>query len=440
MKRFSEQLKKRADALRMTSAEKRDLKSRVVAYMEYHPRTNAAPAETQTASRTTAVGGVLAFFRRYRIQGVLGTLAVIFMVSMPVLAERSLPGDVLYPLKRVNEQVRSSLTNSPYEKVEWETERLERRLAEARMLADEGKLTPEVESEVASAVKEHSDAAQESINSIRESDKDEAALAEITFSSALDVQSEMLEGRSATLSGAVNAARDVAVASQDGERPSYERLLARIERETTSAHEFFDTIATQASEEDQRDIEERLTGINERVELAKEKKETDYDAAIEMLSTALADTRKVISFMTNIDVRQNVSIEELLPTELTDKERVELIAARINDVSTKRATVTERLSVVDENTRVAAEERLAEINTLITNASSSLAAEELDAADEVSLAAHTLMTELIGVLDAFDSSDATSTPATSTSQTATSTHRASSTDHRSSSSDAAATE
>ena len=59
---------------------------------------------------------------------------------------------------------------SPYEKVEWETKRLERRIAEARMLAEEGKLTDEVQEAVAEAVKGHSDAAQQGIAELHQTD------------------------------------------------------------------------------------------------------------------------------------------------------------------------------------------------------------------------------------------------------------------------------
>ena len=51
----------------------------------------------------------------------------------------------LYLVKvHFNEEIRSTLALSPYEKVAWETKRIERRIAEARLLASEGNLTDEL--------------------------------------------------------------------------------------------------------------------------------------------------------------------------------------------------------------------------------------------------------------------------------------------------------
>ena len=46
-------------------------------------------------------------------------------------AEGAVPGDALYPIKvSVNEEVRDLVAFSPEAKADWETRRLERRLAE----------------------------------------------------------------------------------------------------------------------------------------------------------------------------------------------------------------------------------------------------------------------------------------------------------------------
>src|SRR5690606_12611899 len=120
-----------------------------------------------------------------------------------------------YPIKvRFNEELRGAMASSPYQKIEWETERLERRLAEAQLLADSGRLTANAEVEVANAIRQHTEAARASIDTIRQSDNDEATLAEITLSSALEVSAEVWTRRehnsgaaSSTLSGAVSQAK-----------------------------------------------------------------------------------------------------------------------------------------------------------------------------------------------------------------------------------------
>lgn len=399
MNQFHEQFKREAETVRMTAAERHALRERIVAHMEYHPM----PVQPTVPWRERVTGAVYTLTHNFYMRRAAGAFAIVLLMFVPFVAERAVPGDVLYPVKvKFNEGVKSTLTRSPYEQVAWETERLERRLAEARILEREGKLTPEMEAQVAEAVKQHSDAVQQSIASIRESDQDAAAIAEITLSSALDVQSEMLEGGSAALGAAVNSAREAAAASQQTSKPSYEKLLARIERESTTAYELFNTVTDQASETERKDIEQRLESIRQDVATATKRYETDPDAAVTILVTALADVRKVISFMTDIDVRTHVTIDELLPDELTDDERRAAITTRIEETNVYVTAITERLSTVDANTRAAVEARLAELDTSLAAASSSLAADVLDAADEESAAAYAIAQEIVAVLDEYD--------------------------------------
>lgn len=416
MKRFSEQLKKQADTLHLSAAEQRDLKSRVVSYMEYHPRPGAAGAATAAATATATQP----LWQRFYLPRAVSAFALVLLASVPFMAERSVPGDVLYPVKvRFNEEVQSSFARTPYAQIEWETERLERRLAEARILESEGKLTPEVAQEVADAVKQHSDAAQQNIEEMRVSDRDEAAIAEITLSSALDVQSEMLEGRSDTLAGAVNDAR-MAAAATEQDRPSYQKLIARIELESTNAQELFNTVTDQASETERSNIERRLTNIRGGVNRASELQQVgDTDRAVDILVTALTDTRKVISFMTDIDVRANVSIDQLIPIVLTDAERTTLIEERMAAVATMRARIAAEAAAADAATLSAIAAPRAAIDAQMATASAALAAGELTAADEASLTAHTIAEEVLAMLAdaaAGGGVDA-ATPATSTGTT-----------------------
>lgn len=352
MKQFGSQLHKKAKSIRLSAAERRDLRDRLVSYMEYHPlpKTSSAtrqPEETILSEAYTTV-------RMRSVGYVTGVLAMLVLIGVPVVAERAMPGDTLYPVKvQFNEELRSTLAFSPYAKVEWETERLERRLSEARLLADEGRLTNEIEAEVAQAVQTHSEAAKQEIAEIRETDSDEAAIAEITFASALEVQSEVLESRQAqaneagrsvaVLAEAVETARRSVEAAQAAANPSYEKLLARLEMETTHAQELFASIEPEASGEEVADIERRFADIKRKIDesIALHQQTTATSSvatasttasstpasakdltgqAKTQLKTALTDTRKLISFMTDIDVRTSVSIDELVPVTLTEAE------------------------------------------------------------------------------------------------------------------------
>jgi len=378
MKRFSSQFNKKAKHIRLSVAERADLRERLVSYMEYHPlpkEKKPLPAQVGIVSEPFKVFK----FNYARLSGVMGSFAMIIVVAVPVLAEKALPGDVFYPVKvQFNEELRSTLAFSPYAKIEWETKRLERRLAEARFLADEGKLTKKLEAEVALAIRVHSDAAQEGIEQIRATDSDEAVIAEITLASALEVQSEVLgkrvsmaaeEGRSvAALASAIASARSKIDTSEDSTSVSYEKLLARLEAETTNSQELFASVKQSATAEQIVDIERRFDDIRRKInnsialhiDSTKVPEDTlamsstmmtstssDVAATLEierpnyeheaksMLRAALTDTHKLISFMTNIDVRNNVSIEELVPVQLTPEERAVITSARLESLQSR---------------------------------------------------------------------------------------------------------
>ena len=413
MKRFSEQLKKGADSIRMRSAERRDLRERLVSYMEYHPLPNSSKAVLpKVKSRRFNTLNINAWM----LGRVAGVFAVLFLVVVPAAAERAIPGDVLYPVKvRFNEEIRSSLAFSPYQKVEWETARLERRISEARLLADSGRLTSEVEAEVAVAVRQHSDAAQREINSIRATDSGEADIAEIAFASALEVQSEVLENhleRSKTtnlasgefssveaLAGAVRDARAV-ISSREGEPLSYEKLLSRLEMDTTEAHEYFNSIGDLASQGEKTDIERRLSDIRQKVGQATSMGD-DRDSAARLLAGALSDTRKLISFMTNIDVRANVTVDDLVPVTLTVEERTDAVLNLMTETENLSLSVEGRLPAIASSTEASSTELYTEVTSgldqvrvSLENASSSLQSGDINTAENEAQDAYSLASDL----------------------------------------------
>lgn len=417
MKRFAQQFKKQSDTVRLRAAERRDLKDRLVAYMEYHPLPKTMAVEKKT-ERISSESFTVFSFNTFEFRSLLGTFAVLTLIIVPIVAERTVPGDVLYPVKvNFNEEVRATLTVSPYAKLEWETERLNRRIAEARLLASEGKLTEEVEAGVAAAVKQHSDAAQEEIASLRESDQDEAAIAEIAFESALVVQAEVLEkelakeveakeageevipGRSvAILASAIADAKETASQNQSGMTPSYEKLSFKIEQETTRAYELFESIKEAASEEEVSDIERRLGDIERKIadatalhassteEVATadvpEGEPVPVKAEVALLRTALSDLQKLIRFMTDIDVRASVTVDELVPVTLTPAESEAKLQTILADVNTRLAVVETALAADPENEN---SEKIsagsAEVANLASSSAAALATKEYDKAE-----------------------------------------------------------
>ncbi len=334
MSDFDKQLNKYAKSIKLSAIEKREIEARVVSFMEYHPRREKVAAEKAHAYLASQPYSILSFHNRY-LQAALGALAVFVFIIVPAVAEQAVPGDVLYPIKvRVNEEVRGSLTFSPTQKIEWETERLERRISEVRLLESKGELTEETEAEAVKAVQAHAEAVQNGINKLRDTDAEEASLAEVAFESALDVQSFVLESdksetednndESNGLANVVRTAKATAVAAKGDVTPSHEKLVARLEAETTRAYELFESLDGTATDEEKSEIERRLSDIERKIKSGV----TEHESGIktDRLVNALSDTRKLISFMTDIDVRNSVPLETLVPIERTDEEKLELVA------------------------------------------------------------------------------------------------------------------
>jgi len=339
MKSFDTELQKYAEKIRLKASERKELRERVLSYMEYHPLPKQY-AKQQITTLTTEHPFFILNFGSRMVRIASGVFVLVLLVAIPLFAERSVPGDVLYLVKTgVNEGVSAQFANSPYEKVTFETKLIERRIAEARLLASEGKLTEEVGAQIAETVKGHADAAQSGLAEMRTDNADEAAIAQIAFSSALEVQSAVLDTNKSTdatsstntILDVVNTVRGEVVSDQETTTPSFEGLMASIERETTRAYELSETIKKTITVEEQDDIARRLSDIDRKIVGAKEARTTDEVSAIGDLVSSLGLIQKLIVFMTDIDVHETVTLETLVPVELTTEERAAIVQTAVEE-------------------------------------------------------------------------------------------------------------
>ena len=442
MKRFSSQFKRQADSVTLRAAERRDLRDRISTYMEYHPlstkATSAAPASTP--ERTEA-------FRYIRIDGWKlarwsGVVALVALVVVPMLAERAVPGDTLYAVKvKFNEEVRGTLARSPHEKVAWETARLNRRIAEARLLASEGRLTEEAEHDVAEAVRTHRENAEREIEALKATDVDEAAIASLQLDTALEVQSASLRGteQAATSSSGVVPVQFASLLESTRTEhneapvlPSYERLVAQVEMDTTRAFELLESIRSAATSEERTDIERRLADIERSFAVATAARSAtgsemalanastsatateavaaaDDRSAREQLLDVLRRTHRLIVFMTNIDVRNSVEIDELVPVVPTDEERRTALNTSLSKTE-QALTQLEPLGTLITEPALAEkfDIGLADASAAIDRATSSLATDKLGAAETAAAAAAETAQDLQRLVDPFLRSTTTS--------------------------------
>ncbi len=341
MKHFSEQFHKQSKSVSLQAVECEMLRSKVVSYMEYHPLPAVVPKAKKSISspfgdafRVVPIPTALIF--RWS-----AVFSVLLLIVIPVLAERSIPGDSLYAVKvRFNEEVRSSLTLDQHAKVEWETKRLNRRIAEARQLASEGKLTPQVEAQVVAAVREHTQNVQKEIDTLRTSDADGATLASIELNTTLEAQSASLqeEGKASLATVATEPTPnsnqllvDVlneTISKQDGKTdvtiPSYDKIMARIEQNTTRSYELLNTIKFVENDSLKTGLDRRLQDVNHSIEDANSIKSKDEAAASRELIDALERTQKLIVFMSAIDANRAVDLESVVPVILTADEKQQL--------------------------------------------------------------------------------------------------------------------
>ena len=389
MKRFSEQLNTKAKTVKMTAAEKRILRERVVSYMEYHPL-QAVATPTPYSSELP-----VAFFNTKTWRSLQWAVPAIFVVvfGLSNIAEEAVPGDTLYAIKQVNEDLRSTMVRGSYEKVVWETELLNRRIAEARVLASEGRLTEEAEIKVAQAVQQHTENARREIETLKGVDEDEATLAAIEFTTALSVQSTALQNQSVKdgnqdstdlLNAAVQvAAEAVGQVTEDNDLPAYDKLMAKVESETTRAHELLISINGSATPEERGDVERRLSDIDLKITTAKGEVGVDEVRSRESLVSALEQTHKLIVFMMNIDVRASMTVEEVVPVTLTEVERIEKVTTDISESTKLIILIEEALTATtspeyDLATREKVETALTEAKAAATSAEAALVLDPKD--------------------------------------------------------------
>lgn len=405
MKSFDSEFKKHAEKTRLSVSEKRDLRERVSLYMEYHPLANKSVQKKTTFADAIPFESFSILKINTRVFQVAGGFFAVMLVVIPLAAQRSVPGDVLYLVKTdITEPIQAQFSNSPYEKIEFETRLMERRIAEARTLEKKGRLTDEVRSDIAVTVKSHSDAVQTGIAELRTQDAEGAAIAQIAYSSSLDVQSAMLDkgapqanGRAMAVSmmamsadmeeatpidpilSVLNSARDEVANNQGDVIPSFESLTARLEIETTRAYELFEVVKKSATAEEVANIERRFSDINRLTSEAQKARDESEFVAVEQIKHVLKQTQKLILFMTDIDVRENVALEVIVPIVLSVDERMAIAQAEYADLEIVRNAIQEQLlSNTDPDIMSKVEEGMQIIDELMLTISDQLTPDNID--------------------------------------------------------------
>jgi hypothetical protein len=198
-------------------------------------------------------------------------------------------------------------------------------------------------------VKQHTKSAKREIETLRDQDEEEATLASIELNTTLEVQAETLDdSEEETEDGAERPTRLLATvvkeAAADEEvppaTPSYDRLMARVETNTTRVQELLASLELAETSEDYRDTTRRLDDINRTVEEAIATRDTDDEAARRLLVDALQRTQRLIVFMTEIQLDQEFELEDFVPIVLTPEEQA-------GQVTRFRVSATEQIESIE---------------------------------------------------------------------------------------------
>lgn len=351
MKNDTPQKNTYTDSIRLSDEERLVMRQRLLSYMEFHPREATLPAASEAGWKT--------WIPRVPARVFAGAFGVMLMVATPVFAENSMPGDMLYPVKvRFNEELRATFASSSQEKIAWEVERMERRLAEARYLANEGRLTAEAEGVIAATLREHAEEAVKELALLRESDGEDAAVVHAAFESALEVQSSVLETTATQPKGDIAATvNELRIeAATEAARPeakdvSYERLAAFVSGELARSKELLETIAPAVSPEDSEGLESRIADAEYMLTTAAELAADDHpESATALVRGALSNAQKLMVFMRDIDVRGAVALERLVPRPASLEEQLVATEDALTELGGQYLAISEGFATLETDT------------------------------------------------------------------------------------------
>ena len=128
--------------------------------------------------------------------------------------------------------------------------------------------------------------------------------------------------------------------------PSFAKLSARVEQNTTRLYELSDKLES-LNPKTKTDVARRIEDIERSVEEAIVESTNNEQVARDILVDVLKRTQKLIVFMTDLEVSDTVDIEELVPVVLTDSEEIEKITAYKAELTSQHEAIVTALEAID---------------------------------------------------------------------------------------------
>jgi hypothetical protein len=178
-------IKKEAQAVRLSSSEKEAMRARIFEL--------ASASKRAQAARRSGANIFYIFHQRFAAALAALMLVVFAGGGTAYAAQGALPGEALYPVKiYVNENVQGALAISPQAKVSYNTSIAQTRLQEAQMLAAQGRLDATTSAQIESNLNQHIQQADAIAASLAQQDPAAGIEASVNLDSSLAAQGSIL--------------------------------------------------------------------------------------------------------------------------------------------------------------------------------------------------------------------------------------------------------
>lgn len=188
MQDFFEELNKLSKSLRLEETKKAEFRNELMRYMNMHP--------VKHREQKNVFIKTFSYFKIHRtaLVPVLACAVLVLGTGTSYAAADTLPGDFLYAIKvHVNEEVKAALILDEDKKADFEITRAEARLAEADNLAAQGRLNAEIQAQVETKLKNHSEKVERRIKKLEDSgDTEKAASLAAHFEASLQAHTNIL--------------------------------------------------------------------------------------------------------------------------------------------------------------------------------------------------------------------------------------------------------
>lgn len=281
-----------AKGVRLSSEARERIQDNLVYFTRNHPVRNLA-LERQTSERSLLI--------KFKFMPIALAVMLLFGGSgVTFAAQGSLPGDLLYPVKTLSENVRVGLAFSDEAKAQVNAKLASRRLEEAEKLVVEGRLNAETKDQIEASFEAHSAEANKAIVQLEvEGNLAAAADANAELVGSLNAHNELLGklGVKAEASGSENASASPA-------QNLSVTVGAKVEAQKALGAELETKVSAESNGEVKNSVQGRLNAAENELVSLRAYLETRKDkVSAEVYASAEADANAAADLLASVSVK-----------------------------------------------------------------------------------------------------------------------------------------